>query len=709
MPLSESRKAQLDELFQSDVETGQQSREYQLERAFTAVQEDKARGGSIRQAPVERNPPYGAVIGGTAGFVLGSGTGNPAAAAGLATLGAAGGEAAQQLVEHTIGSPAAPQTTVEAGGRMLEESGWQLVGEGIGRAIGMPLVGRTVVRPSKYVTKEGADAMRFMEPRTAQGFLPAEVTDSWGTDILHNVAENALIGGGAIKKFKGNRDVLFQGIADELVDSLGVRMNADNAGRALIGAIHNNKDIAGIPTQMIYNSIERMAAPEYVPVPVKMSVKRVESDVMEPRQARQVVQSHETTVPTSDAEQWQQLYETGKASPEKNIMTGLNVKTTWQDVKVGERLEHLKVMVATQEQQVSGAKIDLSPIKVGIEGFMRTAKQAGGLADREMGTSLLKFFAEKPDLASYPAAIQMRTEIRTFKEALQNSPESKNAPAIAKANRLYGQLTSQIREGLQKYDPFLAEQWDEANLLERGAHLQFNDKMIRTLIKKSDELGTGAPEKMAQAIFQPNNVTNIKRVKNAVADDAQWTKMLSVELQDLLKKGTTKQGILDGASLEQAMFGRNGLGAETMTAAFGPQRTATYREFINALKVAQGKQSSGTGSMLIEMKQAGAFVQATGAMMAVAGLSSDEYGTEGVLGGAGFIIAPWVLANILTNPGLSKTIIQGMKTPAGTAAATGLTGRIIAAIAPRSSPYEPQQAQQPKAGNILGLTQRQMQ
>ena len=705
----------LAEEFEAYKQSQTLAQEYENYKALQAHNKDLAAGGSIRQAPIERNPPIGAIVGGIGGASLGIATANPAVALGMGALGAAAGEGVQQMVEHAIGSPAAPQSSLESAGRMLEESGMQTLGEGVGRLVGLPLVGRVVLRPSSHVTAEGAQAMKFMEPRMTQPYLPAEVSDHWGTDILHNVAEHAVIGGAAIKEFKANREKVFQGLADEIVDQVGPRMSPDTAARVLIKAIEGNKEIASIPQTMLYNSIEKMAAPDYVPVPVKMSVQRDMGDLMETQKGREIVRPKRAV--TQEAEEGMRSPQLGRKpfdtgwttadTPEETALRGLNVKTMWQDVKVGERLEHLKVMVAHQEQQVSGAKINLTPIKENIAGLLKTAQEAGGLADREMGTTLLKFMADKPDYASYPAAKQMRTAIRTFQETLQNSPETKYAPAIARAKSIYSQLTTQIRQGLKEQDPFLAQQWDEANFMTAASNKQFNDAVVRSLVKKIDETRSGVPDRIAQEIFKPNNVTNIKKIKNAVADDEAWNKVLSVKLQDIFEQAlppgsTTSTGALrvnnapDGAMLEKAMFGRTGVGAEAMTAAFGPQRVAQYREFINALKVAQQGQASGLGGMFIQLQQAsaakrslGAVMQMTGVGLVGAGAASDDYVNEGMASGTAFIIAPWMLSRLMTSPTGAKLIIEGMKTPAGTPAALGLAGRILAEAIPHAPIVKP--------------------
>lgn len=633
----------LQEEFEAYKRQQAESRDFGLQQQFEAYKRELAQGGAIKTAPPEPSVPVGAVVGGVAGTVAGGPAGGVA--------GAVAGEAAQQAVEVGLGLPSAPQTGLQSAQRLIQE-GIYGFGAEVLRAPGF-LVERAAPFAGR-MTAEGKDAAKFLGGKGAPEpqFLPAEVTDSRVLDVLQNVSEYSLLGGGAIKTFRRNRDEFFTQLADQMIDQYGSRASADEAGRAVVDAAKRNLEVAQIPAKMIYRAISAATAPDYVDVPQRMTVKRV----------------------------------TGQAEREVTEPTG--AKITYQDVQMGDRLERLKVMTTTQERQVSGAKIDLGSVQEDLAGMSEILKRASGLANREMGTTLLEFINNKPDIVSYPVAQAIRTEVRTLRDVLKNSPEAKNAPAIGKANLIYGKLTEQIRKGLAEDDPFLAQMWDAANKIEAQGHATFNNRIIRSMVKKADEQGQGKPEAIADAVWRRNNVSVIQKVRAAVDPD-DWRKMQSVQMQQVFANALTKDGRLDGHLLEQQLFGPNGLGEQAVEAGFDKHFIGEMKGLVNALKVARQEQSEGTGRMLIQLRQGGAVLALAGGAML-----SDEFSNE-LLGSAGLVLlGPAVLGRLMTSPGGAQWLTEGLKTPlTNTKRALAIAGHIASILAPRPL-MQPETAEQ---------------
>ena len=648
------------------------SRDFGLQQQFEAYKRELAQGGAIKTAPPEPSVPVGAVVGGVAGTV----TGGPAG--GMA--GAVVGEAAQQAVEVGLGLPSAPQTGLQSAQRLIQE-GIYGFGAEVLRAPGF-LVERAAPFAGR-MTAEGKDAAKFLSGKGAPEpqFLPAEVTDSRVLDVLQNVSEYSLLGGGAIKTFRRNRDEFFTQLADQMIDQYGSRASADEAGRAVVDAAKRNLEVAQIPAKMIYRAISAATAPDYVDVPQRMIVKRTDTPIKKSVVDKASVKIAKESSPATDRfvgydDAGDAVYERVPAgAPE---LRGIQTKTTYQDVQIGERLEHLKIMTSTQERQVSGAKIDLGSVQEDLAGMSEILKRASGLANREMGTTLLEFINNKPDIVSYPVAQAIRTEVRTLRDVLKNSPEAKNAPAIGKANLIYGKLTEQIRKGLAEDDPFLAQMWDEANKIEAQGHATFNNRIIRSMVKKADEQGQGKPEAIADAVWRRNNVSVIQKVRAAVDPD-DWRKMQSVQMQQVFANALTKDGRLDGVRLEQQLFGPKGLGEQAVEAGFDKPFIAEMKGLINALKVAQQEQAEGTGRMLIQLRQGGVAIALAGGAM-----FSDDYSGE-LLGSAGLVLlGPAVLGRLMTSPGGAQWLTEGLKTPlTNTKRALAIAGHLSAILAPR--------------------------
>lgn len=638
--------ATLQEQFEAYKRTQQQRGEFGLQQQFEAFKKEQAAGGAIRAAPREANLPIGAVVGGVTGAVL--------PVPGGAAIGTLIGESAQQLVEQAIGSEAAPQTGFEAAQRLLQETLFGEIGQRVGQGggwliqrLGLPFAGR--------LTPEGKEAAKFVAGKTQQPvFLPSELTDTRILDVLQNVSEFSLLGGGAIKTFKDNRDRFFQGLADDIINRHGPRMSDVDAGRAVVDAAKRNLEVSTFPAKMIYQAIEADAAPDLAMVPIRMQVKRMPGPIMG---------KEEVQVPT------------GLVTPSGAPLT----KTQFQDVQIGTRLERLKIMTVQEERLVGGPRINLGAINEELTGMREVAKQAGGLADKEMGNTLLAFLNQKPDLVSYPVAKAIRTEIRTLQRTLEQSVESKNAPAIGKAKKIYAELTHKIREGLADYDPFLADMWDTANVIEREGQQQFNNALIRRLVRMADEQGKGKPEAIVDAVWRPRNTTVIERVRAAV-DPADWQKMQSVELQNLMARSLDESGNLSGQKLERVLFKPGGLGEDAIRAGFDGATVTELKSFVNALKVAEAKGTEGTGRVLIQLTQGGFALGLIGAGV-IEDFDLQRFGQAGVV-----LLGPAALGRLMTTPNGIKWLTEGLTMPAKGKTAIALTGRLLQAAFPRPAP-----------------------
>jgi hypothetical protein len=117
-----------------------------------------------------------------------------------------------------------------------------------------------------------------------------------------------------------------------------------------------------------------------------------------------------------------------------------------------------------------------------------------------------------------------------------------------------------------------------------------------------------------------------------------------------------------------------------------PEALDRFDKFSRVLQTAQSKSAEGTGTMLTQMKQAGAVTAIGGAV----GGAATGRGT-GVLGGAAAALGvPYVMARALTSPRLYRYLTEGFKnvgTPRGNAAINALMQEIQAQ--PEEGPKKP--------------------
>ena len=810
--------------------SGDYARDLQLQKDAEAYMRDRLQGGSIRATPREEwdeNPPAGSIGGAIAGGIAGSKIPGPPlvkAIGGLAGAfaGAAGGQFIQGRIEKFVGAKTAPPDLEDELFRMRREGTINLMFEGgiRGTAYLVPKLAGLI----PYATKEGLTAQANLERMTGVRnpfFTAAEMTDSRWVDIMNNMAEYSILGGGAIKDFKQNRDVFVTNMGRALVSRYGPAMSNEEVGRAVADMAKFNLESARAPAKFLYDSIESAAAPQYAnavdrvvvqkskeaitePAIKKMTVKRIEAkpaveeattqkeafgdslvtflrneggiqdqggevsrfeikgkpgqrglikdDGMTLDQAREraieagylnegddinallnAIDDESRGTPRYSASRGnealqQDIYEQEfnaqfqeaiEAEPE---LRGLKVKTTMQNIQKGEQLKTMKVMVTQQENQIGGTRIDLTPIKEEFADLMRVSKVAGGLANKAMGNTIGRYLAEKPEMVSYPIAKAMRTELRVFRDMLKNTPEvAKNAPGIAKADKLYKSLTKQIRNGLEDDDPFLAQMWDEANLIEAGAHQQFNTAMIQELVRLADIKGGGAPEAVAEKVWNYKRVEELKRTRNALESQVSldpalrgastWTKMQALEAERMWNSAIQDAMVQDSRPIaekfKQAFFGPNGEKIPMLKAGFDPQFVQDLRDFYQIVKQTE-KKGQGTGSVLIQMAQGRYLAEGAFAAFAVAasavGLAKDVDVTN-IIGGAGAVIllSPPILAKIMTSPRGIKLLTSGMQTPTKSIAGAQIGMqllRIIQGMEPREAPTQTQ----PQAGTMTQPT-----
>ncbi len=754
----------IDQSIDSWIATRQQSKSFEQDKAIDAYVKDMKQGGSIRQGYPEdanENPPYGAVVGGmaagAAGYALSGG--NPVAAAVAAGAGAAGGQFVQGRIEMATKDKLAPRNFDDELFRMQREGAINLVTEFGGRTVAWlyPKV-KGIASYAGQLNPEAVMAQQNMERMTGVHnpfFMPAEMTSSRVLDIMQNVAEYSLLGGGAIAEFKRDRDAFFTNMSRAIISRYGPAMSADDVGRAVVDSSRFNLEMAKHQSKFIYDAIESQAAPQYAKSPARIQVKKEMGKAEAAQPTKETEAFGESLVDflrgkggvkdtggeigrleigskpgqkglikpngmdlDAAAEAAQEagylqdrdvnalinaiesesrgkpVYSMSKGNEalqsdiyEQEFNAQFETKTIGQWMQDGEQLKRMRVMVAEQENQVGGTRIDLRPIKQELEDKIRIAKQAGGLSDKAMGNTLMSWIASKADIVSYPVAKAMRTEIRTMMDVIK-AEGVKNASGIGKGKDLYAKFTDAIRKGLADDDPFLAQMWDEANFIEAGANQQFNTKFINELVKLGDMKGGNAPEAIVEKVWNPDRFTNLRIVRNAVSP-LNWEKMQSIEMERLWRQAMP-DGVPDSKKFKQAFFGEKDEKLKMMEAGFDRATVNELKDFYGALKLAQEKQSEGTGRVLVQLQQGRYGAEALGVVLNLAGIASDDKGLS-VLGGA-VILSPPLLAKLFTTPGgiryMTEALTTSPKTAKGIALATNIV-RILQGSIGRTQEVQP--------------------
>lgn len=534
----------LEEDFQAYMDTKAQSNDFALEQAFRQHMAEQAAGGTMTQAPSARLP-IGSTVGSIAGGIAGARLGGVPGAVVVAGAGGIVGDLVQTGIEHLMGVQDTPQTPMDALKSAGKEGAIGALSEGGGRAV-IGLGAKALAPFAKTVTPEAQQAITFLQPKMKQPLLPSEATSSRTLDVIENVAESSLIGGGAIKSFKENRAQVFEDMADDIVNSFGPKTRPDEIGQALMDAVAKGKKTAQAPAKILYNTVEAQVAP------TKSMVTVMED------------------------------------SP--SGLLGANGKIMQVPVQ--------------KEIEVGGANVSTQSMKLLTKPLAKIASEINRIEGGTAGDDLVSSIQDMKSTIPFAAAKALRS--RLIASADKMSIDNKGAPAIGVTRRLVKVLNGEMEKSLGATDPNALAMWRHANTIYREGEQTFNNRLIRGLVKKGMEEFGDNPEAIAKTIFQPGKITSISRIKEAV-DSGTWKQLQSFAVQDLLAKGSL-DGVITGKKLDAAMFSRTGYGPNMMGAVFDPGQVDRLKAFSNALRLTQEKQSEGTGRMLIQLAQGGAAI-----------------------------------------------------------------------------------------------------
>jgi len=187
-----------------------------------------------RQERAIRRFHYGAqTAGGFGGGALGATVGHPIVGAGL---GGAAAESLVQLGEHAFFPEIAPKTSWEATKKIGWAGGREMLEEGIARAV--IKVGAPFARKISPKTKEVMNYLKRYKGR----LTPAQATEDRALDLLENVAESSLLGGGRMFEYKRGQELLLDTIANDITTRLGTRATKEQAGEVVQAIIKNKTD-----------------------------------------------------------------------------------------------------------------------------------------------------------------------------------------------------------------------------------------------------------------------------------------------------------------------------------------------------------------------------------------------------------------------------------------------------------------------------------
>ncbi|MBU0958617.1 MAG: hypothetical protein KKB31_01600, partial [Nanoarchaeota archaeon] len=434
------------------------------------------------------------------------------------------------------------QAAWEVGKAGIEEPAYQLAGAGVIKGFGK------VLAPfAKKLSSEAQGTIDFLKDRIKPVLTPAEATESRGLDILENIAEGSLLGGGQLSKFKLNRQRVLNDMVDDIVDRFGKRVSPEELGETFEKVVENKwKGYKKAVIEPLYTEVERLTKPIYGQVE-----KRV---------------------------------------PRPSTILDISGKPM-----VGETIEQIT-------KQVGGPIISTRSLKEFAKPLAKISGDLGNIEAKNAGDDLVRAVLDLPDNVEFQVAKELRS--RLISRVDEFSVINKKAPAIGKAKQFIKLIDQETEEGLSPY-PEALSLWREANRLYVQGEKQFNNAFIRRLIKKADPDFGGEPEAIGKIVFRPGAIGYVKQVK-AATDPATFKQFQSYYLQNLLSKSVDDSGNIIGDKMLQNMYGKSGTGDNVLRELFDLQTLDNITKFAKAAKVSQMERREHIGKIWIQLSQAGA-------------------------------------------------------------------------------------------------------
>lgn len=618
---------------------------------------------SVPDAIVAETPQ---TIGGLAGG-LAVGAANPElwpVTAGVA-LGAGFGESMKQVGQHLSGSLDAPRTSIESAQRIgkaaLTEGGFNLLGGYVVKGF------EKILKPFSKTMKEGvAEGMDYFKDKIKPVLLPAEATESRVLDVLHNVAESSLVGGNQIAKYKTARTKFFDDFADSIVDQFGSRTSPDDLGNLFVAAIEDKRKVHKEAADILYNNVSDV---------VNSSTRKVQRKVEDEMGGRWVTDELPgIEVPTSAIKDF-----ASKIRVNTRELGNIEAKNAGDDLlaAVVDLPENLSFDAAKELRSRLISRVDEFSVLNRKAPAIGKAKKMINLIDQEIERALSKISIADTVTAAvrFPGSDKIYTGV-IHAEAYQKAVDDGLAKdgGIAGINAISGWVDKNGKwltstEGMNR--PRVGSQsaldaWRTANQFYREGQDKFNNTFLRRMVKLADDTGTGA-ENIAPAIFQPGQVSKVRKVKRALGEGSEdWNKMQGFFAQHLMSKSTDVNGNIIGKRLLNNLSGKpNSFGEPLLREVLSEPQIREIKLFATVLQEAQRKQSEGAGRMLIQLTQAGA----------VGALATGNF----TLPAATVILGPPILSKIMLNPTTSRLLTEGVSIPASSKTAAGVMSRLVAA------------------------------
>jgi hypothetical protein len=494
--------------------------------------------------------------------------------------------------------------------------------------------GRKLLAPATQTLIPEAKRLAGLVKEEFQPVLTAaEQTRGWVNDIMQTFVKKGLTSGKSWQTFVEKRGNIIKNLADDYVNSFGGVTGREEVGTSVVDKYLSNKKAISKSFGELYDKL------------------------------------------TPQLEKTQKKIVTEMAPSQSGILDASG--------------KPLMTKIQKEVEENIGAKIDLRPLKQFAKSRLKSLEAAGKMDSELSGKKVLNDILTQDDFVNYSNAKELRTTLREMGESFDIS--GKKGRVIGLSQQLEKMTDRQIGEGLQKFNPEIANQWRGINAAYKASMEKYDSEIIRSLIKKGlpeSMGGSNKPELVAKALMAQNNMSQIKAfVKMAGGIDSPVVKNVKSSFADQLVKNAT-QATEQGSVLQGSKFinSLNRYGDETLDILFKPEQKKMLYDVGNLAKISQETYGNQAGNILIPMLQTGAL---TGVGL---GLAYQKFGTATV--SAVILAMPNVLEKAITNKSLVNYFTRARQFSPNTPAYSALMTKISASLL---RIYEGQQKKEEKS------------
>ena len=253
--------------------------------------------------------------------------------------------------------------------------------------------------------------------------------------------------------------------------------------------------------------------------------------------------------------------------------------------------------------------------------------------------------------------LALQRNVKAKVRSLQKSIDKSESPAIKFYGDLDTELDGIIEKGLRKkgVNPDLWLLKKDADTNWAAYRDKFSNEVIKDLMKKVSKNPAGiskhiviAEHEGAEQLIVGLNRINPPHVRQMYQRGA---------LEIIYKGASDASGNISGESMMKFLVGENGMGERAGKALWGKEGYNTLFHFAKSLTETQKKAPISEGKLAIQFVQFGAlmtlpYAAATGNLGSVEGVSA-----------ATILIAPKVLAKMLTSPKVEQALLRGASMP----------------------------------------------